>query len=191
MNRTSFGQFARRRRAAGFTLIEAALTTVIVGVGVLAIMSAQQAYHRKNQWAQRTGTAVLLANEIREMTLSLPQHDPFEPTHMGPEDDEPTVADYDDLDDFAGTVTGGFGTGTTFSPPINALLEPIPDMDDWQQTVVVENVLENYVSGSPVGLGTTDMMRVTVTIQARFNGDPIDEPPSNTITELTWLVGAE
>ena len=189
MHRTSFGQFARRRNAAGFTLIEAALTTVIVGVGVLAIMSAQQAYHRKNQWAQRTGTAVLLANEIREMTLSLPQHDPFEPNHMGPEDDELTVADYDDLDDFAGTVTGGSGSGTTFNPPINALLEPIPDMDDWQQTVIVENVLDNYVSGPGVGLGTTDLMRVTVQIHARYNDDPPEDPPANLITTLTWVVG--
>ena len=40
----------------GFTLIEAALTTAIVGTGVLSIMAAQQAYLRKNDWAQRAGT---------------------------------------------------------------------------------------------------------------------------------------
>ena len=62
----------RHRRDAGFTLIEAALTTVIIGTGVLAIVGAQQAYHQKNAWAQRTGTAMLLANEIREMTMPLP-----------------------------------------------------------------------------------------------------------------------
>jgi len=39
------------RRAKGFTLMEAALTTVIVGVGVLSIVEAQQAYHQKNDWA--------------------------------------------------------------------------------------------------------------------------------------------
>ena len=72
------------RRQRGFTLIEASLTTVIIGTGVLAILAAQQAYHRKNDWAQRTGTAVLLANEIRELTLPMPQHDPFNPTVMGP-----------------------------------------------------------------------------------------------------------
>ena len=32
---------------------------------MLAILSAQQAYHRKNNWAQRTGTAVLaIANVL-------------------------------------------------------------------------------------------------------------------------------
>ena len=51
-------------------------------------MSAQQAYLRKNVWAQRTGTAVLLANELRELTLSLPMHDPITPDTMGPEADE-------------------------------------------------------------------------------------------------------
>lgn len=60
----------------GFTLIEAALATVIVGVGVLAIVEAQQSFHRKNLWAVQSGVATRLGNEIREMTLNLPRHDP-------------------------------------------------------------------------------------------------------------------
>ena len=75
-----------RHRDSGFTLIEASLTTIIVGTGVLAILAAQQAFHKKNDWAQRSGTAMLLANELREFTLSLPQHDPITgDTNMGPE----------------------------------------------------------------------------------------------------------
>ena len=34
-------------RARGFTLIETALATIIVGTGVLAIMSAQQAFFKQ------------------------------------------------------------------------------------------------------------------------------------------------
>ena len=176
----------RPRRAGGFTLIEASLTTVIIGTGVLAILAAQQAYHRKNDWAQRTGTAVLLANEIRELTLPMPQHDPFNPTNMGPESGETTVAQYNDLDDFAGVVTNGYGAGTTFSPPINALAQQIPNMTGWTQVVHVDNVLSNNISSTfTQPLGTTDLMRVTVTVlyQAPNASAPM------TMTTLTWVVG--
>ena len=176
----------RGRDAAGFTLIEAALTTVIVGTGVLSIMAAQQAYHRKNDWAQRTGTAMLLANELRELTLSLPLNDPISgPANMGPEPGETSVADYDDLDDFAGQVAGGFGAGTTFDPPINALRQVIPNMGGWSQRVLVENVLSSFVSATfTQPLGTTNLMRVTVTV--RYQGR--NDPNPSTITQLRWIV---
>lgn len=177
----------RPASARGFTLIEAALTTVIVGTGVLAIVAAQQAFHAKNDWAQRTGTAMLLANEIREMTLALPLHDPITgKQNLGPEPNEADVTLYDDLDDFAGTVDmSGFGAGLTFSPPIDALRQPVADMEAWTQKVTVENVLPDYISaafGQP--LGTTGTMRVTVEILYRNPVNGADE----SITSLTWLV---
>src|SRR5690349_8565649 len=56
------------RRRTGFTLIETALATIIVGVGVLSIVSAQQAFHVENTWATNASIATRLGNEIREMT---------------------------------------------------------------------------------------------------------------------------
>lgn len=177
----------RRQRGheAGFTLIEAALTTVIVGTGVLAIVSAQQAYHRKNDWAQRTGTGILLANELRELTTSLPLYDPFTGAgHVGVEDDEADVSDFDDLDDFAGVVDAqGFGAGTEFNPPINALRNQVPDLDRWTQRIEVTNVDPDNITGSTRPLGTTDLMRVRVAVSYLAPGD--DEP--TTIAVLTWL----
>jgi hypothetical protein len=177
------------RRAGGFTLIEAALTTVIIGTGVLAILAAQQAYHRKNDWAARTGTAVLLANEIRELLLTLPMHDPITGNAtLGPETGETTVAAYDDLDDFAGALSAGFGEGTVFAPPINALRQEVPDMERWSQHVFVENVLPENISVDEqltVPLGTTDMMRVRVVV--RYHRDEGDT--GEAITELTWVTG--
>lgn len=186
----------RRLRRRGFTLIEAALTTVIVGTGVLAIVAAQQAYHQKNDWAQRTGTAMLLANEIRELTLTMNHHDPITAAAtLGPEANEyspdgsgGTFADpakFDDLDDFAGTGSGITWTGTTINPPINALRQQIADMGNWTQVVVVENVLPDNISSSIVQpLATTPMMRVTVTVLYQDANDPAPE----TITQLSWIV---
>lgn len=186
----------RPRRCRGFTLIEAALTTVIVGTGVLAIVAAQQAYHQKNDWAQRTGTAMLLANEIRELTLTMNHHDPITAAaNLGPETNETksdgsggTVADptkFDDLDDFAGTGSSNNWTGTTINPPINALRQEIADMGNWTQVVDVENVFPDYISATTAQpLGTTDMMRVTVTVLYQ---DANDQAPE-TITQLSWIV---
>jgi hypothetical protein len=178
---------SKMRRSRGFTLIEAALATVIVGTGVLAIIAAQQAYHRKNDWAQRTGTAMLLANEVRELTLTLPQHDPITgDSNMGPETGETGVASYDDLDDFAGVVTAGKGAGVTFDPPINALRQGIPDMDGWSQFVRVDNVLPDNISSTfTQPLGTTDLMRVTVTVKYQAPNAAEATP----ISTVTWVVG--
>ncbi|MCC6681207.1 MAG: hypothetical protein IT445_09950 [Phycisphaeraceae bacterium] len=178
---------SRHRRAAGFTLIEAALTTVIVGTGVLAIVAAQQAYHQKNDWAQHTGTAMLLANEIRELTLPLPLHDPLShASTLGPELNEPDIEDYDDLDDFAGIVNpSGMGAGLTINPPVNALRQVIPNMEGWTQFVMVEGVLpSNLASSTTFAIGSTDMVRVTVTVS--YQG-PNDESPM-TLTQLSWVV---
>lgn len=178
----------QRRRAGGFTLIEASLTTIIIGTGVLAILAAQQAYHMKNNWATRTSTAMLLANELRERTLSLPLHDPITGNaNLGPETDEAVPMAYDDLDDFAGTVTAGVGAGQTFNPPINALGVALTDLSAWTQTIKVEKVPVDHVDTTfPLSLdtGSTDMFRVTVSVLYRDPSSSADEA----VTELSWIV---
>lgn len=142
---------ARRRR--GFTLIETALATVIIGVGVLALMEAHQAFLRTNSWSTHSSTATLLANEIREMTRHYPRHDSFSggiyfedaENHTGfrgwgPEANEIAPAMFDDLDDFDGVVFGDAaeadlpgpiavvgGVVMRFPGPINAFSEVIPE----------------------------------------------------------------
>jgi len=63
-----------RRR--GFSLLETALAIIIVGVGVLSMMIAQQAFHQQNRWSMHASTAMRLGHELREMTINLPRHDP-------------------------------------------------------------------------------------------------------------------
>ena len=174
-------------RAQGFTLMEAALTTVIVGVGVLSIVEAQQAYHKKNDWAARVGTAQSLASELRELTLTLPFHDPLSgATNLGPEFNEADVSLYDDLDDFAGVVNAGIGAGTTFNPPISALGLPINDLDQWTQQIRVEKV-SNFDMGGP-GLrlndANSDLMRLTVTVLYQSPQAPAPE----VMTDLSWVI---
>jgi prepilin-type N-terminal cleavage/methylation domain-containing protein len=110
------GPRCRARARRGFTLIETALTTVIVGVGVLALMEAQQAFLTSNNWSTHSTTATYLANEVREFTRKLPRHDPvtglyFETSGStttlrgwGPETGETQIDDLDDIDDFDGLV---------------------------------------------------------------------------------------
>lgn len=174
-----------RRRAAGFTLIETALTTVIIGVGVLAIVSAQQALHMKNRWSTHASIAQRLGNEIREMTLVLPRHDPVTgQATWGPELlTEPSFEFYDDVDDFDGPA----GTGLLFSAddgtgPINARREVIANMDGWSQAVFVENVNPFDIT-EVVADNSTDMLRVTVVVS--YQGPMDDE--AREMTTVSWI----
>ena len=95
--RHTHGRPHRPRR--GFTLIEAALATVIIGTGVLAIVLAQQAFHKQNRWALKASTGMRLAGEIRELMMNLPRHDPVTGTETwGPEGNESGVLDFDDVE---------------------------------------------------------------------------------------------
>ncbi len=178
-----------RVRRHGFTLIESALATIIIGVGVLSIVSAQQAFHQKNAWSTHVSTATWLGNEIREMTLNLPRHDPVTgDAFWGPEPDtEPTIFDYDDLDDFDGVG----GNGLLFSAipvagvvngPRNSRREIIQNMDGWEQTIFVDQVDPYDISSPPVD-PTFYLMRMTVVVT--YQG-PSDANPRE-VTTVSWI----
>ncbi len=177
---------ASRRR--GFTLIEASLTTVIVGTGVLAMLEAQQAYHRKNAMATRAGTGQLLANEVRELMHGLPQFEQVkggdEAINLGPELGEIAPGDYDDLDDFLSAGANGF------HPPIDAMGQTLAgaDMLRWRQVVSMGGVLGSLIdSNATFALGTTDMVRVTVSAQYDMDPDPGSESWVQ-VADLAWVV---
>ncbi len=152
----------------GFTLIEACLATVIIGVGVIAMVDAQTSFTVSNQWSSHAASATFLANEIREMTRALPKHDPViglstgenedgEPVLVGwgPNPGESTLQDFDDIDDFDGITFSWMGTegwaDGDLPGPVNAFREVIPgltvdgqqteeSMFGWSQTVIVRKV---------------------------------------------------
>lgn len=168
--------------APGFTLIEAALAILIVGVGVLAIVQAEQAYQQQNIYSQKMGTALMLANELREVTLHMPKRDPQAGAqNWGPEPDEQGVAQYNDLDDFDGPN----GDGLTISPPVDAMRETIPGMDGWTQHVTVEKVPEGALNGPANQSLSPDQSVMRMTCRVSYQG-PDDQKPMN-LTRLVWV----
>ncbi len=154
--------------AGGFTLIETSLATLIIGIGVVAMVDAQTAFLVSNQWSSHAASATFLANEVRELTRNLPKHDPVNGLFIAEDDDgdealfgwgpdagETTVDDFDDIDDFDGMSFSFVGTegidDLDLPGPVNAYREVIPDltiegeeqdgaMFGWSQVVLVSKV---------------------------------------------------
>lgn len=154
--------------AGGFTLIETSLATLIIGIGVVAMVDAQTAFLVSNQWSSHAASATFLANEVRELTRSLPKHDPVVGLYLGEDGDgdetlfgwgpdagETTLDDFDDIDDFDGMSFSFVGTAglddLDLPGPINAYREVIPDLSidgveqtgamfGWSQIVLVNKI---------------------------------------------------
>ena len=175
--RHAHGRPHRPRR--GFTLIEAALATVIIGTGVLAIVLAQQAFHKQNRWALKASTGMRLAGEIRELMMNLPRHDPVTGTETwGPEGNESGVLDFDDVDDFDDAVFSfDLGTG-----PLSAMRTPIADFPGWTQRIEVRSV-DPFDLREEVSDGGSNMLRVEAIVE--YQGDS-DLAPGE-VTRLTWI----
>jgi len=71
---------AAGRRRTGFTLVEAAMVTVIIGVGVMAMLTLLAAGTAANEDATQLTEAINLANNIHEITMGMPYYDPQTPT---------------------------------------------------------------------------------------------------------------
>jgi prepilin-type N-terminal cleavage/methylation domain-containing protein len=132
----------RHSVARGFTLIETALATVIIGVGVLALVQAQEAFIKSNNWSSQAATANYLAGEIRELTRKYPKFDPVNglfvdgagtlrgwaprTTDTGPRDFS-YVSAFDGIK-FTYSGTTGYADGD-LPGPIDAFGTVIPDVD--------------------------------------------------------------
>lgn len=142
---------ARRRttrRTGAFTLLEAAMALVILGVGVLAMVDAQTAFIQSNLWSSHAATGTFLAQEIREFSRRLPRHDPARglmPNDAGQvifglEPGEVTVGDIDDVDDLDGMI---FGHEGNMAGPISATGAVIPE-------IALDGEIELDGEGQPV-----------------------------------------
>ncbi len=159
-----------RQRQSGFTLIEAALTTAVVGIGILALMHSMAAGTRVNRQGRNITQAVFLAQEIREWTLRLPFRDP-DPADQnnppGPDGTSPQTF-VDDLDDLM---------GVTYSPPRDAQGYAINGLTGWSQTIDLEWRDPDDLR-SVVTPGTSPVINVKVTV--KFKGEEV--------LQTDWLV---
>jgi prepilin-type N-terminal cleavage/methylation domain-containing protein len=115
----------------GFSLIEALIAILLVGLAIASLVAANSAFTKANGAGTDLSTAEFLLEQVRELTTLLPVIDPeTEVAVFGPETGE-TLANYDDLDDF---------DGANFSPPISAQRSTLTDFAAYSQQVTVENV---------------------------------------------------
>ncbi|MFK7961779.1 MAG: hypothetical protein AB8G96_14790 [Phycisphaerales bacterium] len=177
---------SRRPARRAFTLIETALATVIVGVGVLAMVTAQTSFLRQNAWSNRASVAERLGNEIRELALNLPQRDPVTGAeNWGPETSELDFDDYDDLDDFDGDGSGTIFSAELGNGPVDAQRRIIPNMDGWAQVIQVFNVSGTNIAEGPGEQtdGATNMMVIRVTVTYQGPNDDSEQ----IMTTVQWV----
>ena len=138
----------RRPHARGFTLIEAAMVMVIVGVGVLSMLQLLAAGSVQNADAAELTTAMTLTNSVREMSMGLAFYDPNQDPAVAPRfwnSKEATIAGYDNITDLDGTEdtwndpekSAGW---QKFSPPLDGNRQTIAGHKTWAQYVKVETV---------------------------------------------------
>lgn len=148
------------RNSAGFTLIEALIAVVLVGLSITALVVASNSFTQANGFGADLSTAEFLIEQIRELTILLPVMDPDTTTPtFGRE--EASLAAYDDLDDF---------DDATFSPPISANKATLGDLVGFSQEVIVQNVSPTNFD-MVVADGSSPFVRVTVNV--RQNGELI------------------
>jgi type II secretory pathway pseudopilin PulG len=143
----------RRRFARGFTLLEAGMVTVIIGIGVMSMLQLLAAGSVSNSDAAGITTAMTLASNVREMSLGLNYYDPDFPI---PDPEKPATwvwdrreasyVSYDNVTDLDGPLdtwdkASDPLTGyQKFSPPIDGTKKAIVGYDKWAQYVKVETV---------------------------------------------------
>jgi type II secretory pathway pseudopilin PulG len=155
-----------RKRRGGFTLIEAAITTVIIGVGCVAMLELLGAGTLANNDGAELTTAMNLAGNIRECMTGVAYTDPVNPTNWGAEAGE-TIATYNDLDDF---------DGKTFSPPLDARRQSLGStFSNWSQSVTVVSIKPTDLRTTMSHLNLTPDLRPTCrcTVTVTHNGKQV------------------
>jgi Tfp pilus assembly protein PilV len=183
---------ARPARRRGFTLIEAAMVTVIIGLGVVGMLELLAAGTVSNSEGTELTTAINLANNVRELSLGLayydPQSDPADPLKQPVWNSKEASVDlYDnimDLDGSADTWNQQAADPETgyqkFQPPLDVGKKPISDYANWAQWVKVETVDPNNVTAVLPHDAKCATARVTVKVMR--NGNPV--------YKMSWLAVA-
>jgi hypothetical protein len=143
----------RTRARRGFTLLEAGLVTVIIGIGAVAILELLVVSTLSNYDGAERTTAIYLAGNIREITVGLRFEDPDAPDEWATA--EAGVELYDDVKDL---------DGRTFDPPLGGNRQRLRGYAGWSQVVTVDTVSEDDLPAAGAKDPTAPVARVTVAV---------------------------
>jgi prepilin-type N-terminal cleavage/methylation domain-containing protein len=163
----------RSRRPGGFSLIEVALASAIIGIGIVALVASLGAASRVNDAGRDLTKAIFLADEIREWTVQLPFKDPDAAdanNPPGPDGTDPQVF-VDDLDDLYNAA------GLVFSPPRDGTGVAIANMTGWSEKLTLTWRDPNNFTQT-VSPGTSTVINVAASIRLR----------GKEIMATSWLV---
>ena len=166
------------------------MVTVIIGVGVVAMLQLLAAGTVSNSEGTELTTAINLANNIREASLGLAYYDPTDmakdPKEYKWDTKEATVKDYDNIMDFDGAsdtwnqASDPAEGYQKFKPPLDVRRDTVGGYPNWEQWVKVETVSENSVATLLPHDAKSPTARVTVKIIR--NG--------NEVYRMSWLAVA-
>ncbi len=152
---TRRGRVVRR----GVTIVEAAISMLIVGLMMVAALNTVAASGVRQHRAADKSRARFLAQDLMAEIVQQPYADADEVLEaIGPNAGELTRAAFNDVDDYH---------GFTESPPRYRDATPIPGLDNWERRVSVQ-----WVSPATPGTSSifpTGVKRITVQVFHRGN----------------------
>ena len=151
------------RRTPGFTLVEAVISIVLVGLLLVAAINTLGATAVSKRNIEHQALGYTLAQDLMAEILNQAYEEPDDTPEFGRESSESggDREDWDDVDDYE---------GWSATPPETKDGEPLDGYDQWTRSVEVAFV--NPTSLNDLG-GNTGVKRITVT--ASFNGVPAAE----------------
>lgn len=163
-------------RGAGFTLVEAVICILLIGVALTAALRTVGASASAGAITERRALGMMLAQDLLAEIVDQPYEDPDEPNLLGLEGDE-LLGDrttFDDLDDYHGYDE---------SPPRDADNGVIDGLNGWRRTVQVRRVPLDDLNGSTSS--DTGAKRITVTV---FKG-AIEVAQARAVRTEAWDLG--
>jgi len=142
------GSRQRQTVRAGFSLLELAIASLIIGIVMVGALKTLGASRRSSVSISRAITAAQLLDDLSQEISQLPYEEPFETIAFGPEASEPGPSRvlFDDIDDYR---------NWSESPPQRQDGSILLDDSQWQRTVSVEYVTRsdpNVTTSIPDGV---------------------------------------
>ena len=152
-------RIARRSRRSGFSLVEVAVSSLLVGLVLVGAMQSLGALVRGRVSLGKADRAALLAVDLLSEILENGYEDPDGAPNFGAESGESggSRVDFDDVDDFHSWDA---------TPPQRRDGTAIPNRSNWRRRVIVE-----YIDANDLTLTVgTDQGVKRITVEVYHNG---------------------